>query len=64
MNRRLKFSVMVALLLPLVLGALETVNLIKDHSFEKDSDVWQYYALGESDLDSAVANRHDSKKSL
>ncbi len=48
--------------LPVVLFALETVNLIKDHSFEKDSEVWQTYAGGQSDLDSAVANRHDMEK--
>lgn len=48
--------------LPVVLLALEPVNLIKDHSFEKDSEVWQTYAGGQSDLDSAVANRHDMEK--
>jgi hypothetical protein len=48
--------------LPVVLFGLETVNLIKDHSFEMDSDVWQVYAGGDGDQDSAVANRHDPEK--
>jgi hypothetical protein len=45
--------------LPVILSALETVNLIKDHSFEKDSEMWQFYAEGYGDQDSAVAKRHD-----
>jgi len=51
--------------LPLVLFALETVNLIKDAGFEKDSDVWQTYT-GRNDgrPDSAIANRHDAEKAL
>jgi len=51
--------------LPLALFALETVNLIKDHSFEKDSEVWQSYT-GRNDgrPDSAIANRHDAEKAL
>ena len=48
--------------LPVVLFALESVNLIKDHSFEKDSELWQVYAGGDGVQDSAVANRHDPEK--
>ena len=52
--------------LPVVLFALETVNLIKDHSFEKNSELWQMYSgpRGNTSLDSAVANRHDSTKAF
>jgi hypothetical protein len=50
------------LLLPAVLLALEPVNLIKDHSFEKDSELWQVYAGGDGNQDSAVASRHDPEK--
>jgi hypothetical protein len=48
--------------LPVMLFALETVNLIKDHSFEMDRELWRAYAAPRvpNDLDSAVANRHDS----
>jgi hypothetical protein len=46
---------------PLVLFALETFNLIKDHSFEKNSELWKVYAGGDGDQDSAVASRHDSE---
>lgn len=42
--------------LPVVLFALEPVNLIKDHSFEEDSELWQVYAGGDGNQDSAVAN--------
>jgi len=45
--------------LPLILFALERVNLIKDHSFEKDSELWQVYAGGDGNQDSAIVNRHD-----
>jgi len=52
--------------LPMVLFGLETVNLLKDPSFEKDSEVWvtslgsKWAGVGE---DSAIVNRHDSQSS-
>ncbi len=47
--------------LPVVLFALEPVNLIKDHSFEKDSEVWleRSEIHGPGSFDSTVYNRHD-----
>ena len=54
--------VFVLAFLPLVLFALEPVNLIKVGGFEKDSEVWQVYAGGDGVQDSAVANRHDPEK--
>jgi len=47
--------------LPVVLFALETVNLIKDGGFEKDSEVWleRSEIHGPGSFDSTVYNRHD-----
>ncbi len=59
--------VFVLAFLPLVLFGFETVNLLKDHSFEKDSEVWatsegsKWAGVGE---DSAIVNRHDSQSSF
>ncbi|MBN2379906.1 T9SS type A sorting domain-containing protein [candidate division WOR-3 bacterium] len=56
----------VLILLPFLVFSLETVNLIKDHSFEKDSDLWNYYigaSIPTSDIP-AFANRHDSEKAF
>ncbi len=56
----------ILIFLPVFLWALETVNLLKDHSFEKDSEVWvtsagsKWAGIGE---DSAIVNRHDSQSS-
>ncbi len=48
--------------LPVMLFALEPVNLIKDGSFEKDSELWLERSKiinGPGDFDSTVYNRHD-----
>jgi len=47
--------------LPVVLFALEPVNLIKEAGFEKDSEVWIEHSkiYGSGDFDSTVYNRHD-----
>ncbi|TKJ42997.1 hypothetical protein CEE36_05795 [candidate division TA06 bacterium B3_TA06] len=47
--------------LPVVLFALEPVNLIKDAGFEKDSEVWleRSEIHGPGGFDSTVYNRHD-----
>ncbi|MBA7609266.1 hypothetical protein ES703_16454 [subsurface metagenome] len=52
--------------LPLVLFALETVNLIKAAGFEKDSELWRAYAAPRvaNELDSAIANRHDLERAF
>ncbi len=56
--------VLVLAVLPIVLFALEKVNLIKDGGFEKNSEVWLECAGGDKGGDSAVANRHSSEKSF
>lgn len=58
-------KLLVFALLPVVLFGLETVNLIKNHSFENDDDTWVAYtgtlqAIG----DSAKANSHDSESAM
>jgi hypothetical protein len=47
--------------LPVVLFALEPVNLIKDGGFEKDSELWLECSeiIGLADYDSTVYNSHD-----
>jgi hypothetical protein len=45
--------------LPVVLFALESVNLIKDYSFEKDSEFWLMRSEAEGQYDSTIINRHD-----
>jgi len=51
-------------LIPLVLFALERVNLIKDASFEKDSEVWHTNITGGSFPNFAASvTRYDSEKS-
>ncbi|MCK4232638.1 T9SS type A sorting domain-containing protein [candidate division WOR-3 bacterium] len=47
--------------LPVVLFALEPVNLIKDGGFEKDSELWleRSKIYGAGGFDSTVYNRHD-----
>jgi len=52
------------LLLPLMLFALERVNLIKDHSFEKDSEVWHTRVVCWTYPDcDAIVSRHDLENS-
>ncbi|MBN2379853.1 hypothetical protein JXM67_08650 [candidate division WOR-3 bacterium] len=55
----------VLIVLPLLVFALERVNLIKDHSFEKDSEVWNTYLTG-TGFPNFVAqvNRHDSERAF
>ena len=45
--------------LPVVLFALEPVNLIKDAGFEKDSEVWLMRSKADGEYDSTIINRHD-----
>jgi hypothetical protein len=45
--------------LPVVLFALEPVNLIKDAGFEKDSELWLMRSEAEGQYDSTIINRHD-----
>jgi len=45
--------------LPVVLFALEPVNLIKDAGFEKDSELWLMRSEAEGEYDSTIINRHD-----
>ncbi|MBN2378580.1 hypothetical protein JXM67_02100, partial [candidate division WOR-3 bacterium] len=45
-------------ILPLLLFALEKVNLVKDHSFEKDSEVW-HTRVGGGWPQIALVSRHD-----
>jgi hypothetical protein len=47
--------------LPLMLFALEKVNLMKDGGFEKNNEIWNAYGGG-LPLDTAIADRHDSVK--
>jgi hypothetical protein len=54
--------VFVLAILPLVLFGLETVNLIKDAGFEKDSGIWQIQYEADGEFDSTVVNPHDSEK--
>ncbi|MBD3286079.1 T9SS type A sorting domain-containing protein [candidate division WOR-3 bacterium] len=51
----------ILIVLPLLLIGLERVNLIKDHSFEKDSEVW-HTRLGGTGFPNfvAIVKRHDS----
>ncbi len=57
----------VLFLVPVLVFGLETVNLIKDHSFEKDDSVWVTRAgskWGTVEEDSAQASRHDPESFL
>jgi hypothetical protein len=45
--------------LPVVLFALEPVNLIKNVGFEKDSELWLMRSRPDGGYDSTVINRHD-----
>jgi len=54
----------ILLILPFFLFALERVNLIKDHSFEKDSEVWHTRVWGDSYPSVANVDRHDPQKSI
>ncbi len=51
--------VFVLAFLPIVLFGLETVNLIKDAGFEKDSEVWLMRSEADGEYDSTEINRHD-----
>jgi hypothetical protein len=42
-----------------MLSALETVNLIRDAGFEKDSEVWGKVYDASGEYDSTIINRHD-----
>ncbi len=51
-------------IVPCLAFGLEKVNLIKDHSFEDNSDAWMTYAKTRTgkDLDPTAVSRHDSAK--
>jgi hypothetical protein len=49
----------VSAFLPVVLFALEPVNLIKNAGFEKDSELWLMRSEAEVEYDSTIINRHD-----
>ncbi len=55
--------ILVLSFLPLILLALEKVNLIKDAGFEKDSDKWNTYTGAYGPVDSAKVTRHSSEYS-
>ncbi|MBN2379409.1 T9SS type A sorting domain-containing protein [candidate division WOR-3 bacterium] len=48
--------------LPILMFALETVNLVKDHGFEKDSEVWNTYIITTRPDSKATVDKHDSVK--
>jgi len=52
--------VFVLVFLPMLLFGLETVNLIKDAGFEKDSELWLMRSEADGEYDSTEINRHDS----
>jgi hypothetical protein len=55
----------ILIVLPLLAFALEKVNLIKDHGFEKDSDVWNTYLAGTGFPNFvATVSNHDSEDSF
>ena len=54
----------VLFVLPLMVFALERVNLIKDHSFEKDSEVWYTRISGSSMPYSVIVKCPDSPKAF
>jgi len=58
--------VFVLAFLPMVLIGLETVNLAKNHSFEKENEVWQEYTgtRQPAEEDFAEANAHDSESAF
>ncbi|NLI98875.1 hypothetical protein GX441_09510, partial [bacterium] len=55
-------KLMIIVFLPMALFALERVNLIKNHSFEKEDSSWKAYTgtLGYLENDSAKAETRDS----
>jgi len=52
-------KVLVVAFLPMVLLGLETVNLIKDAGFEKDSEVWLKRFLQDGEYDTTLIDHHN-----
>jgi len=66
MHRSMKVAAML-LLLPLVLGALERVNLLKNAGFEREDEAWHAYTgmtRPPVAYDSAKANAHDPERAF
>jgi len=61
-RRQVMKRISVLVLIPLMLFGLERVNLIKDHSFEMDCEVW-HTRLGGSWPQIAEVNRYDNHNS-